>query len=1018
MLGIVLLACGAPQATVDFNRDVRPILTEHCIACHGPDEKARKADLRLDGIDLAKVVTSSGRLVAPGQTDTSDLLVRVRETRRDKVMPPPRHGKPLSTAQVAILDAWVKEGAKGAAHWAFIPPQRPVEPKVRDVGGRRRNPVDAFILARLEREGLAFSPEAGKATLLRRVSLDLTGLPPTPEEMAAFLADTRPDAYERQVDRLLASPRYGERMALEWLDLGRFADSNGFQTDTGRQMWPWRDWVIRAFTNNMPFDRFTIEQIAGDMLPGATRDQIVATGFQRNHRLNGEGGLIAEEWRIETVIDRVETTSLTWMGLTAGCARCHDHKYDPFTQKEFYGLFAIFNNVPESGTLTSNRTGGNSDPVIEVPGPEHDAELARLNGVLAKATADAALQSKRLPELMAAWEAGEKVRLGEVLWAHLEPTRVKGVSGSHYTRQADGTWLASGNNPVHETTEIVAPLVAGPLGGIQLECLPDPSLPVGSLGRFSNGNFVLSRVEADIVGADGKRTPVKFVRAEADYSQNGWPITATVAGNPAQGWAVDGPTRKLPVKAIFLPEKAVAVPQGSTVAVRLVQATLGNHNIGRFRLSLCRFEPGRASLKGEVISAQVREALLAEPAKRSPAQKSALETHFRATADSPLRQADMAVVNARKALDSFQANLPTVMVMKEGPVRPANVLIRGQYDRKGEVVTATYPSMLPNPGLAAKPDRLAFARWMVSPENPLTARVWVNRAWERFFGVGLSRDSGNLGTQAEYPVHPQLFDWLAVEFRESGWDMKRLQRLLVTSTAYRQQAKVTSDLLSKDPENRLLARGPRFRLTGEVLRDQALYVGGLLVEKVGGPSTRPYMPDGVWDETSVYGDLRGYKHDKGDGLYRRSLYTVWKRTAAPPTMLLFDAPSRETCAVRRSRTNTPLQALALLNEITFVEAARGLAERMMVEGGDQIRSRLDRGVRLALGRPATDRELDILESGLKADLQRSRADVASATRLASVGEKARRAGLDPAEVAAYTLAANVVLNLDEFVTRE
>ena len=1016
LTAILLMAVNAPTPVIDFNRDIRPILTAHCIACHGPDEKTRKGDLRLDLADLGKVVTSGGKLAVPGKPAESDIVIRVRETRRDKVMPPPRHGKPLSSNEIELLERWVSEGAKATAHWAFVAPVRPAVPKPREAA-KVRNPIDAFLLARLEKEKWGFSPDADKATLLRRASLDLTGLQPTPAELATFLADNRPDAFERQVDRLLASPRYGERMALEWLDLARFADSNGFQTDSSRQMWPWRDWVIRAFNDNMPFDRFTVEQMAGDMLPNPRPDQVVATGFQRNHRLNGEGGLIAEEWRVETVIDRVETAALTWLGLTAGCARCHDHKYDPFSQREFYSLFAIFNNVPESGTLTSNRSGGNSDPVIEVPTADHEAKLASLNAELEKAMAEAALQAKRIPELMAAWESTEKGRLGQAVWSPMEPAQVTGAKGSRYARQPDGTWLATGrNNPPRETTEVLAKVAPGPLGGILLECLPDPTLPQASLGRFSNGNFVLTRVEAEIIDAGGTRKAVPLVKATADYSQNGWPIEATVQGDPAKGWAVDGPTRKQPVRAMFLPEAAAEVPAGSSVAIRLVQGTLDRHNIGRFRVSLCRLDPSRASLQGDALNPLVREALLANPAKRTAAQKKALETHFRSVSDSPVAKADRAAAAARKAMESLKATMPTVMVMREGPAKPTHLLVRGEYDRKGELVSPAFPSMLPNPG--TKPDRLSFAKWMVSPENPLVSRVWVNRAWERFFGIGLSRDSGNLGTQAEFPVHPELLDWLAVEFRETGWDMKKMHKLLLTSSAYRQSARVSPELAARDPENRLLARGPRFRLAGEVLRDQALFAGGLLVEKIGGPSSRPYMPEGVWDETSRYGDLRGYKHDKGEGLYRRSLYTVWKRTAAPPTMLLFDAPSREVCSVRRGRTNTPLQALALLNEVTFVEAARGLAERMLSEGGADVRGRLDLGLRLALARPASARELDILEAGLKADLARFKADPVAAAKLASAGEKPARKELDPAEVAAYAMAANVLLNLDEFVTRE
>ncbi|MFO0929186.1 MAG: PSD1 and planctomycete cytochrome C domain-containing protein [Gemmataceae bacterium] len=993
------------RPAVDFARDVRPILADACFACHGPDAKTRKGDLRLDtrdGLD--------GR--------AADVLARVTTTERREVMPPPKVGKRLTAAEVDTLRRWVADGARWSGHWAFEPPTRSPIPEIKD---RRwmRNPIDAFVLARLEKERLAPAAEADRETLLRRLSLDLTGLPPTPAERQAFLADRSPDAYEKVVDRLLASPHHGERMALGWLDFARYADSNGYQVDSGRQMWPWRDWVIAAYNANLPFNRFTIEQLAGDLLPSATHDQVIATGFNRNHRLNGEGGIIGEEWRVETVIDRVETTGLTWLGLTLGFARCHDHKYDPISQKEFYRLFAFFNNVTESGTLSGDRAGGNTDPVENVVTPEHAARIARLDTELRAAEAEAAAVRRRAPQLLAAWEPRlrEQLARGGEPWRTLEPTTVQSLGGATLTRQADGSYLASGTNPPHDTYVVTAPLRPGPLTGVLLECLPDGRLPNASVGRYANGNFVLTGVEAEVT-AKGLAQPLRatFVRAEADYSQPGWPIGQVLGGDPAKGGAVDGPTRRQPLRAMFLVGTPLPVPDGATVTVRLRHQAITGHNIGRFRLSVTALPAGTVSLTGARVPEALKQALATDAAKRTPAQKAALKAFFRTAADSPLRQAADAVTAARSRRDEATAQLPGVMVMREGPPRDAFFLHRGQYDRRGEKVTAGLPAALP-PLPAGEPvNRLGLARWVAAPTNPLTARVWVNRAWERFFGTGLVKSSDNLGTQAEYPSHPELLDWLATEFVRLGWDMKAMQRLIVTSAVYRQSARVTPEQLRRDPENRLLARAARFRLPAEVVRDQALAASGLLVRTVGGPPARPYMPDGVWDETSVYGDLRNYRHDRGPGLHRRTLYTVWKRTAAPPTLLLFDAPNREVCAVRRSRTNTPLQALALLNEVTYVEAARKLAERMVSEGGTAADDRLAFGFRLTAGRQPTAAELAVLADGLRADLARYRKTPDAARQLLAFGDAA--AAGDPVELAAYTLAANVLLNLDEVICRE
>ncbi len=1031
LLGTSLTSASAAEGRVSFNRDIRPILSDTCFRCHGPDDQQRKGKLRLDVRDAALKPAESGDIaLVPGKLDESELIARITATDEVSLMPPRNSGKSLTPAQIELLKRWVAEGAEYQGHWAFIKPERLGVPPSAS-GATIHNPIDAFVQAKLKSEGLQFSPSADKTTLIRRVSLDLTGLPPTPQEVDAFLADNSPAAYERVVDRLLSSPRYGERMAMQWLDFARYADSNGFQVDSGRFQWPWRDWVIKSFNDNLPFDQFTVQQLAGDMLPNATPAQIIATGFNRNHKLNGEGGIIAEEWRVETVIDRVETTGLTWLGLTFNCCRCHDHKYDPITQKEFYQFFAFFNNVPESGTLQGETR--NTDPTLAVLTPERQADVAKFEQALKAAEDRLVAESKTLSQLITAWEPKlrEQIAANEATWRGLKPTVVKSLGGATLTRQEDGTYLASGKNPDHDTYEINAPLTAGTFSGLLLDCLTDAQLPQMSLGRFSNGNFVLSSIDAEI-SAPSLKDPLKatFNKVEADYSQSGWDIKLILDGNPANGWAVDGPTKKEPRKAMFLVEAPLTVPSDATIAVRLHHTAIVGHNIGRFRLSATSHPPAAVTLGGTQYPESLRELLALDAAKRSPQQVAELEKYFRANVDSPIKQAELLVAKAKKDLTDLQAQVPTVMVMREGPVREAFILQRGEYEKRGDKVVAGLPAALPPLPAGAEMNRLGLAKWIADPSNPLTARVWVNRAWERFFGTGLVKTSENFGSQSEFPSHPELLDWLAVEFMQptvspavngqpaQPWDMKAFQKLVVMSATYQQSSHVTPQLIERDPENRLLARGPRFRSSAETLRDQALAVSGLLVEKLGGPSARPYMPDGVWDETSKYGDLRNYQPDAGDGLYRRSMYTIWKRTAAPPSMLLFDTPNREICTVKRSRTNTPLQALALLNEVTFVEAARKLAERMLTEGGQSTEERLTYGIRLALARRPTDRELTVLAEALKSDLTHFQQHADEAAKLLAVGQAKPKPELNAAEVAAYTLTANVLLNLDEFVTRE
>jgi hypothetical protein len=1018
----------AAEAPLDFNRDVRPILSDRCFSCHGPDGEDRQAGLRLDLRDAAIAELDSGATaVVPGDPTQSEIVTRITSTDPDVVMPPPRFNKPITPAEADILKRWIAAGAEYRGHWAFERVERPTVPEVKDRAWPR-TPIDRFILARLEQERLTPNPEADKVTLARRLSLDLTGLLPAPADVDVFLADTAPDAYERYVDTLLASPHFGERMAIEWLDAARYADSHGYQTDSSRSNWPWRDWLIKAYNDNLSFDRFTIQQIAGDMLESPTQDQIVATGFNRNHRINGEGGIIAEEWRVETVIDRVETTAQTWMALSAGCARCHDHKYDPLSQREFYALFALFNNVPESGTImgSHNRSGGNSDPLHLIPTPEQERELARLEKVVADADAAVAAEVSDIDSLVATWEESVRPALaaqGEA-WEAFEPLELRSAGGAGFRRGPDGSWFVEGVLPPKDTYELEALVPADRLGGIRIEVLPDASLAGdGGFGRAGNGNIVISKIEAEIEPpGEGKVIPIELVRAAADYEQKGWPAKSVLQtkGENAKGWAIDGndPAKRDPRRIAVFPARPVTLPENARLVVRIRQEAIDGHAVGRFRIAFAAADPGLLGVGGSTLPQEVKDGLAVDAATRSSAQKAEIAKFYRANVDGPIRRAESARDAARKSLQSFRDSLPTAMVMQEGPPRDAFVLVRGEYDKRGEKVAAGLPAFLPPLPEGTKADRLALAKWLVSRDHPLTSRVWVNRMWERFFGTGLSKTSENLGNQAEYPSHPELLDWMAAEFMEDGWDMKRFLKLLVTSAVYRQAATVTPEKLERDPDNRLLARAPRIRLPGEAVRDTALAAAGLLVPTIGGPSVRPWMPDRVWDETSVYGDLRGYQADTGPGRYRRTMYTIWKRTAAPPTMLLFDAPNRETCQVKRSRTNTPLQALALLNETTFVEAAHGLARRMIAEGGATPAERIAHGFRLALGRKPRPAEVATLVRGFEADLAEFAAAVVRADEYAAVGLVRKPEGVAAPEFAAYSLAANVIINLDEFVMRE
>ena len=1015
-MGLAVSAVGAtPAATpVDFARQIRPILADNCFTCHGPDEAARKANLRLDVREAAIKPAKSGAIaIVAGDAAKSEMHKRITATDADDLMPPTKTGKKLSAAQVELLKRWIGEGAKYEAHWAFVPPKRPALPVVKD-GRWARNGIDAFVLGRLESEGMKPSAEADRATWLRRVTLDLTGLPPTISELDAFLADKSLRAFEMVVDRLFASPRYGEHMARGWLDLARYADTHGYQMDQPRTMWRWRDWVIEAFNGNMPFDQFTIEQLAGDLLPSATLQQKIATGFNRNHLITVEGGVIDEEYRTEYVVDRVTTTATTWMGLTMLCARCHDHKFDPVTMRDFYGMFALFNQVPERGI-------NGFAPEIKTPSTQQEKELAQLAGDISTKQSAHDAFAEALAAQQVKWET--TIALAKAGWEVLDPAEYKSVAGATLTKLDDKSILIGGKRAEHDRYEILARTALTNISAVRLEALTHPSLPNTGPGRYDNANFVLSEFEVDAVSvADPKQSvKVKFSSAQADYSQKNYEIARAIDGKPGTGWAVDGPVRNKDCVALFYPDKPLGFAGGTELRFTLRHDAISSHGIGRPRLSVTTSaDPQSAELAG--IAALPRE-------KRTAQQSARLRDHFLATQSTPeVKKLAVELATMRERQKQIGAAIPSTMIMQDMPQRrETHMLIRGQYDKKSDRVEAALPAMFKTAVAAGggATTRLDLARWLVAPEHPLTARVAVNRIWEHHFGTGFVRTSENFGVQGDPPSHPELLDWLALEFIKpsspgaKSWDMQHIHRLIALSATYRQSSRAALPLLAQDPDNLLLARGPRLRFSAETVRDSALFISGLLAERHGGPSVFPYQPEGLWfDLNDRVGYRTDYVQSHGPDLYRRGLYTFWKRTSPPPAMGLFDAPEREFCVVRRSRTTTPLQALALLNDPTFVEAARHLAERILMYGGTATADRVVFAFRSATARFPSAKEAAVLSSMLERQMATYAKDPAAAAQALKAGESPRNEKLDVTAHAAWTAVARVLLNLDETITKE
>ena len=982
----------ADEAAVDFARDIEPIFKAACIECHGPQKQ--KGDLRLDEREAAMRGGTNGASIVPHDHARSLLIKRVLGEGDDPRMPKKKDA--LSAQQIALLSRWIDQGADwpqsaGLAakpkRWSYISPGEIPLPAVKEQAWVR-NPIDRFVLARLEQAGIAHEAPADQATLIRRVSLDLIGLPPSPAEVDAFLADSAPDAYERLVDRLLSSPHYVERCARPWLDLARYADTQGYEKDRRRSQWPYRDWVIDAFNHDMPFDQFTIEQIAGDMLPQATRSQQIATGFHRNTMINEEDGVDREEMRWNNLVDRVGTTAEVWLGSTMQCSQCHNHKYDPFLQREFYQLLAFFDNADEPElTLTE------------------EIDPAEQNRIKAAIDAVKAAMATKSAELASAEEAWEKGLAEPAAWSALEVDEFSAAHGTRLSKLDDGSIIA--HQPASSDTYTISGRTSlSRIASLRLEVLPDASLPASGPGAAGNGNFVLSEIKLTVHSSNGDRA-IRLVSASADFSQQDWPVANSIDGKLDTGWAIQPQTGK-PHTAIFI-AAAADIPPGATVTVTLEQQSpYPQHIIGRFRLSL---STRQEAVNPVQLPKAVQEILAVASDKRSAASRAAVISYFAsiapALADDRLKLKELETQLAPRTLG-------TAMVMQEraGDRTPSTfVHIRGAFLAKGEQVQAGVPAVLP-PLPAGQPvNRLALARWLVDKGNPLTARVTVNRFWEQIFGKGIVESSEDFGVQGQMPSHPELLDWLAGEFMRSHWQIKALLRLIVTSATYRQSAHASTAMLERDPANRLLARGARFRIEAEMIRDVALAASGLLSGKVGGPSVFPFQPDGIWN-IPYNGDQ--WKNAIGEDRYRRGIYTFWRRTSPYPSFITFDAPSREVCTLKRPRTNTPLQALTTLNDPAYIEAARALARRMVREGGASTAERCRYGFRLCCaGAPSAD-DLAILVALHDHERDRYQADPAAAQALT----QGDAGGLEAADGAGLTVVANALLNLDQTITKE
>jgi hypothetical protein len=1177
-LGVTLVSANTERAATTvavprYDRDIRPILSDRCFKCHGRDAAQRQAELRLDSFEGATSEHKLGIAVVPGEIDKSEMWRRINSTDPAVRMPPPTSNKkPLSDDEREIVRRWIENGANYEPHWSFAAPVKPSVPAVRDARWPRGT-IDRFVLARLEEEKLAPSAAAGDEMLVRRVFQDLTGLPPTPEELDAYAADARADKYERLVDKLLTEEpyvsRYAERMAIPWLDASRYADTCGIHMDAGRSIWPWRDWVLAAYRDNMPFDRFVAEQIAGDLMPDATQAQKVASGFNRNHVTSDEGGAINEEYLVEYAVDRTATTGSVFLGLTLGCARCHDHKFDPIGQDDFYNLFAYFDSIEEPGVYSQVPDAKRPlEPFMSVPSEAQAAKQAGLNADLERAQAELAQPDPQDDAQFAQFSSELGEHAGSQ-WANAQLVSAVSTGGATLTIQPDGSALASGENPDKDDFVYTLRTDATDLRLVLLEALTDPSLPKGRVGRAPNGNVVMTGVEAEAtsVADPSQHRSLHFEWAWADYEQTDGDFRAVnmLDTSDELGWAVGAHKQEGPRAALLLADEPFGFAGGTEVVVRMqFHSGYAQHTFGRVRVALASladaaldqlpmsssgwysagpfmadrdalfatefgpekaasidrglefdgkkwsfgqdyldaklnalpvgpnviyvaknvFAPSARKLEvsigsddgvrvfvdgAEVHSNKIDRALAVDqdkatiefprgrhtvvfkvvntggpggfywrevareheltrdlvaallPAeKRWPELAERMRGAWRLQFSPSYRASVERVAKLKTSLSELEAQIPKTMVMKElATPRETFVLKRGQYTApdKARPAHRGVPAALGALPAGAPDNRLGLAQWLIAPENPLVARVAVNRMWEIFFGTGIVRTSEDFGMQGEFPTHPELLDWLAVDFRESGWDVKRLVKSIVTSSTYRQSARVRPEVREVDPDNRLLAYFPRRRLGAELIRDQALYVSGLLVERLGGPSVKPYQPDGLWQEVAMpQSNTRIYERGQGDDLWRRSLYTYWKRAAPPPSMLTLDAPTREFCTIRRNSTSTPLQSLVLWNDEQFVEASRVLAQRTLGEKRDD-RERIERMFQRCTSRKPDADELRMLEAALGDFRKRYRDALDDARKLIEVGEAPKAMDIAPDELAAWTMIANTLLNLDATICR-
>lgn len=989
---VLFLCLSAAGAKVSFNDDIRPLLSNRCYRCHGPDEEDRKGKLRLDTSEGAQHERNGFAAIVPGNLEDSELIYRIITDDEDEVMPPPGKGDRFSKDQIELLKQWIKEGANYEVHWSYVKPVRPEVPKIDKPQWKVGNAIDAFVYRRLEREGLSPSAETDRRTLIRRVSLDLTGLPPTVAEVEAFVADKRPDAYETVVDGLLAKPVFGEHWARSWLDLARYADSAGYADDPGRTIWAYRDWVIRAFNANMPFDQFTIEQIAGDLLENPSEDQLIATAFHRNTKTNNEGGTSDEEFRNAAVVDRVNTTMSTWMGTTAACAQCHTHKYDPITHEEYFQMFAIFNQSEDADRR-------NEAPVIEVVGEENSRRKTELEARIQELEQEASGDNAYDPKILEKWELDLKESAGN--WQVLEPTKMVASSGADFKVGSDGSILVSGKTAETDDYTITAETQLKQITAIKIEALAYGKLGSGGPGR--SGNFVINEIELSAGQANGV-----FVNASSTFDQNGFGAASAIDGNEGQdsGWAVGGALGQDHHLVVVL-ETPLA---GGELSLKLRQR-YPNHALGRFRISVTDSRGPSLALSDEIVAI-----LKKDVAKRNAAEKAVLtglygKSHPEAAA--LLRKID----DLKKQVAALKP-LTTVPVMRDLPEarhRKTHIQLRGSYLSLGDEVSAGVPEVFGDLPKDMPRNRLAMAKWLVDEENPLTARVVANRFWESLFGVGIVLTSEEFGSQGERPSHPELLDWLALEFMEGGWNVKRFLKLVVMSSSYQQSSHVPDEMAERDPDNRLLARGPRVRLTAEMIRDQALAVSGLLSPKMYGVPVRPPQPNlGL---KAAFGGGTDWKTSEGEDKFRRGVYTNWRRSSPYPSMATFGAPNREVCTVRRGVTNTPLQALVTLNDPVYIEAAQALARRMLTEGGATVAERIEFGFQVCLSRKPNLTEGARLQALYEEARSTYAADSGLAKDMATNPIGPAPEGADIAELATLTVIGNIILNLDEMLMK-